>query len=206
MREIEVQTFVTLDGVMQAPGGPDEDRSGGFANGGWSQPYWDETMGAAMGKAMEREYDLLLGRKTYDVFAAHWPNAPEDDPVRRKFDAATKYVVTSSPDTLAWQNSEAITGDVAARIADLKAGDGSLLSVQGSGQLTQTLLESDLVDSFRIWTFPVVLGAGKRLFGDGAAPLGLRLTETETSSTGVTMARYQAAGDVRTGSFALETR
>ena len=204
MREIEVQTFVTLDGVMQAPGGPGEDRSGGFAHGGWSQPYWDEVMGAAMGQAMARPYDLLLGRKTYDVFAAHWPNAPEDDPVRRKFDAATKYVVTSDPNTLAWQNSEAITGDVAARIAALKGGDGPLLSVQGSGQLIQALLQNGLVDSFRVWTFPVVLGSGKRLFGEGAAPLGLKLAEAETSSTGVTMARYVAAGDVRTGSFALE--
>ena len=204
MREIEVQTFATLDGVMQAPGGPDEDRSGDFAHGGWSQPYWDEAMGAAMGQAMAREYDLLLGRKTYDVFAAHWPNAPKGDPVRRKFDAATKYVVTSEPGTLAWQNSEAITGDVAGRIAELKGGEGPMLSVQGSSQLVQALLEHGLVDSFRIWTFPVVLGTGKRLFGEGAVPLGLALAETETSSTGVVMSRYDAAGDVRTGSFALK--
>lgn len=204
MREIEVQTFVTLDGVMQAPGGPDEDRSGGFRHGGWSQPYWDEAMGAAMGKAMEREYDLLLGRKTYDVFAAHWPKVGDDNPVTRKFNAATKYVATSSPETLAWENSEALTGDVAEAVATLKKGDGPPLSVQGSGQLIQTLLEHRLVDSLFVWTFPVVLGTGKRLFAGAAAPMGLDLDGVESSTTGVTMARYRAAGDVRTGSFALE--
>ncbi|WP_306259854.1 dihydrofolate reductase family protein [Pararhizobium sp. IMCC21322] len=204
MRQIKIQTFMSLDGVMQAPGGPDEDTSCGFALGGWSQPYWDEMMGEVMSQAMAEEYDLLLGRKTYDIFAAHWPNAGDDNPVTQKFNKATKYVATSAPDTLEWQNSEAITGDVAAAIAELRQGDGLPLSVQGSSQLIQTLLENRLADEFFVWTFPVVLGSGKRLFGDGAAPLGLELDDLKTSTTGVSMARYRAAGDVKIGSFALD--
>ena len=203
MRPITIQTFASLDSVMQAPGGPEEDPSGGFALGGWSQPYWDEAMGEAMGRAMAEKYDLLLGRRTYDIFAAHWPNAG-DDPVARKFNAATKYVATSAPGTLGWENSEAITGDVAAAIAALKEGDGPPLSVQGSSELIQTLLENRLVDALLLWTFPVVLGQGKRLLGSGAVPLGLELEEVATSTTGVTMARYRATGGVKTGSFALE--
>ena len=161
-------------------------------------------MGEAMGKAMAEEYDLLLGRRTYDIFAAHWPNAAEDDPVRQKFDRATKYVATSSAGTLGWQNSEPITGDVAAGIVELKVGEGPPLSVQGSGQLVQTLLENRLADEFVLWTFPVVLGSGKRLFAAGTAPQGLELADMAVSTSGVTMARYRAAGDVQTGSFALE--
>lgn len=204
MRKITIQTFTSLDGVMQAPGAPAEDTSGGFALGGWSQPYWDVMMGGVMGEAMAEEYDLPLGRRTYDIFAAHWPNAAADDPVARKFNAATKYVATSAPDTLTWRNSQPISGDVAQGIAALKAGDGPPLSVQGSNQLIQTLLENGLADDLSVWTFPVVLGSGKRLFGRGAVPLGLELADLKTSSTGVTMARYRAAGDVRTGSFALD--
>ena len=204
MRPIKIQTFMSLDGVMQAPGGPDEDTSGGFTLGGWSQPYWDEMMGDIMGKAMAEEYDLLLGRRTYDIFAAHWPNAGDDNPVTQKFNKATKYVATSAADTLEWQNSQAITGDVAATIAELKQGDGLPLSVQGSSQLIQTLLAHGLADELFIWTFPVVLGSGKRLFGNGTVPLGLELDDVKTSTTGVTMARYRAAGDVKIGSFALE--
>ncbi|WP_306260038.1 dihydrofolate reductase family protein [Pararhizobium sp. IMCC21322] len=204
MRPIKIQTFMSLDGVMQAPGGPDEDTSGGFTLGGWSQPYWDEMMGDIMGKAMAEEYDLLLGRRTYDIFAAHWPNAGDDNPVTQKFNKATKYVATSAPDTLEWQNSQAITGDVAATIAELKQGDGLPLSVQGSIQLTQTLLAHGLADELFLWTFPVVLGSGKRLFGNGTVPFGLELGDVKTSTTGVTMARYRAAGDVKIGSFALE--
>jgi len=189
---------------MQAPGGPDEDTSGGFALGGWSQPYWDEMMGNVMGQAMSEEYDLLLGRKTYDIFAAHWPNAGDDNPVTQKFNKATKYVATSSPKTLAWENSQALTGDVAADVATLKQGGGLPLSVQGSSQLIQTLLEHQLVDELFLWTFPVVLGSGKRLFGAGAVPSGFALNDVKTSTTDVTMARYRAAGDVKLGSFALD--
>lgn len=195
---------MSLDGVMQAPGGPGEDDEGGFAFGGWSQPHWDEKMGEVMTQAMEEEYDLLLGRKTYDIFAAHWPNAGDDNPVTQKFNNATKYVVTSNPDTLDWQNSQPITGDVAKGIAELKQGDGLPLSVQGSSQLIQTLLEHRLADELFVWTFPVVLGSGKRLFGEGAVPLGLELDDVMTSTTGVTMARYRAAGDVKLGSFAFD--
>lgn len=205
MRQIKIQTFMSLDGVMQAPGGPEEDTSGGFELGGWSQPYWDDMMGEVMGQAMAEEYDLLLGRKTYDIFAAHWPNAGDDNPVTQKFNKATKYVATSAPDTLEWQNSQAITGDVAAAIAELKQGDGLPLSVQGSSQLIQTLLENRLADEFFVWTFPVVLGSGKRLLGNGAVPLGLELDNLKTSTTGVSMARYRAAGDVKIGSFALDS-
>lgn len=205
MRPIKIQTFVSLDGVMQAPGGPEEDASGGFTLGGWSQPYWDEMMGEVMGQAMAEEYDLLLGRRTYDIFAAHWPNAGDDNPVTQKFNKATKYVATSSPDTLEWQNSQPITGDVSAAIAELKQGDGLPLSVQGSSQLIQTLLENRLADELFLWTFPVVLGSGKRLLGNGAVPLGLELDDVKTSTTGVTMARYRAAGDVKIGSFALDS-
>ena len=134
MRKIVVQTFVTLDGVMQAPGGPEEDPEGGFEHGGWSVNYWDEQMGEVMDRAMAEPYDLLLGRKTYDIFAAHWPRAG-DDPVAVKFNAARKYVATSSPGTLAWENSEALVGDVAAAVAALREGEGPTLSVQGSSRL-----------------------------------------------------------------------
>jgi len=205
MRLIKIQTFMSLDGVMQAPGGPEEDTSGGFTLGGWSQPYWDDKMGEVMGAAMAEEYDLLLGRKTYDIFAAHWPNAGDDNPVTQKFNKATKYVATSSPDTLDWENSQAITCNVAKGISELKQGDGLPLSVQGSSQLIQTLLEHRLADELFLWTFPVVLGAGKRMFDSGAVPQGFELDEVQTSTTGVTMARYRTAGDVNIGSFALET-
>ena len=204
MRTIQAQTFVTLDGVMQAPGGPEEDTSGGFRHGGWSQPYWDDMMGGVMAEAMEQDYDLLLGRRTYDIFAAHWPNAGEDNPVTQKFNRATKYVVTSAPETLGWENSRPIVGDVAGGVAELKQEDGPPLSVQGSSRLLQTLLENGLVDDLFVWTFPVVLGGGKRLFGEGTVPLGLELTELKHSATGVTIANYRAAGAVETGSFALE--
>lgn len=205
MRTIKIQTFMSLDGVMQAPGAPDEDTAGGFTLGGWSQPYWDDMMGEVMGQEMAEDYDLLLGRKTYDIFAAHWPNAGDENPVTQKFNKATKYVATSAPDSLTWQNSQPLIGDVAKEIAKLKNGDGLPLSVQGSGQLIQTLLENRLADELFIWAFPVVLGSGKRLFGKGTAPLGLELDDVKTSTTGVTMAGYRTAGNVRIGSCALET-
>ncbi|SLN77878.1 hypothetical protein ROA7023_04548 [Roseisalinus antarcticus] len=153
---------------------------------------------------MAEDYDLLLGRRTYDIFAAHWPNAGDDNPVTQKFNKATKYVATSTPDTLDWENSQAITGDIAKGIAELKQGDGLPLSVQGSSQLIQTLLQNRLADELFVWTFPVVLGAGKRFFGEGAVPQGLELEDVKTSTTGVTMTRYRAAGGVKIGSFTLD--
>lgn len=203
MRKVTVQTFVTLDGVMQAPGAPDEDREGGFRHGGWSFNYWDSMMEERMGEAMKRPYDLLLGRKTYDIFYAHWPKAHEPT-VTPKFDAAVKYVATSSPETLEWENSVALRGDVGEAVRALRAGEGPDLSVQGSSRLIQALLAAGLVDELLLWTFPIVLGEGKRLFGDGAHRLGFRLEEIEASTTGVTIARYAAAEPAEPGSFALD--
>jgi dihydrofolate reductase len=204
MRQVVAATFLSLDGVMQAPGGPDEDRSGGFSHGGWTFHYWDEAMGQVMDKAFAEEFDLLLGRTTYDIFAAHWPHAGAEDPIATRFNAATKYVATSAPDTLAWQNSVALRGDVAAEVAALKRQDGPKLLLQGSGQLIQALLAKDLIDEISLLIFPLVLGKGKRLFGEGAIPAAFKLTQSSVSSTGVIMATYRREGEVTTGSFALE--
>lgn len=204
MRNVIAATFVSLDGVMQAPGGPDEDRDSGFTLGGWTFHHFDEVVGQVLDESLGASFDLLLGRKTYDIFAAHWPRVGDDDPVGAKFNAVTKYVATSSPDTLAWRNSVALGPDVAAEVARLKQTDGPDLLLQGSGQLIQALLAADLIDEFRLMIFPVVLGAGKRLFGDGAIPISLKLTSSKTSGTGVTLNSYVRAGEVRTGSFALE--
>ncbi|MGO4665086.1 dihydrofolate reductase family protein [Bosea sp. 2YAB26] len=203
MRNVVAATFLSLDGVMQAPGGPEEDSSGGFSHGGWTFHYWDEPMGEVMEKAFAEEFDLLLGRKTYDIFAAHWPHAG-DDPVAMKFNACIKYVATSAPKTLNWQNSVALRGDIAAEVAALKRQDGPKLLLQGSSELIQLLLAKDLIDEFNLLIFPVVLGAGKRLFGEGTMPAAFTLVESRVSSTGVIMATYRRAGAVTTGSFALE--
>jgi len=204
MRKVLAKTFLTLDGVMQAPGAPEEDPTGGFTHGGWSFNYWDEGMGKLMGEAMSASFDLLLGRKTYEIFAAHWPHIKEGDPVADKFNVVTKYVATSSAAPLAWKNSRAICGNVPAEVARLKQEDGPDLILQGSSQLIQTLLANDLIDEFHLWVFPLVLGSGKRLFGQGAMPAGLKLVETRASTTGVTMSTYVRSGAVSTGSFALE--
>jgi dihydrofolate reductase len=202
MRTLAVSTFLTLDGVMQAPGGPEEDPSGGFAHGGWSVNYWDEKMEQIMGEAMAPPFALLLGRKTYEIFAAHWPYAG-DDPAAAKLNEATKHVASRTLKTLAWRNSRLIAGDVAAEVAKLKSEDGPELQVHGSGNLIQTLFAAGLIDEFRLWVFPVVLGQGKRLFGEGAKPAGLRLIDTKSSTTGVTINIYRPEGPVRTGSFML---
>ena len=202
MRNVVVSTFLTLDGVMQAPGGPEEDPSGGFRHGGWSVNYWDDAMGAAMGEAMSRPFDLLLGRRTYEIFAAHWPYSTE--PGADVLNSATKYVASRTLDAVEWQNSNLLEGDVAEAVARLKNEDGPEIQVHGSGNLIQTLLEHDLVDEYRLWTFPVVLGTGKRLFGDGAVPRALRLVDAKTSATGVVMATYERGGELEYGSFALE--
>ena len=203
MRPLIVSTFVTLDGVMQAPGGPEEDPAGGFDHGGWSAGYWDEAMGERMNELMGKPFDLLLGRKTYEIFAAHWPHVP-DEPGAAQLNGARKYVASRTLDTVEWENSTLLEAAVPGAVARLKQEEGPEIQVHGSSDLIQTLLEHDLVDEFRLMIFPVVLGTGKRIFGDGALPAGLTLADSGTSSTGVVMATYRRAGDIRYGSFALE--
>ena len=200
MRELLVTTFLTLDGVMQAPGGPQEDTAGGFALGGWSVTYWDERMGEVMGEAMSVPFDLLLGRRTYDLFAAYWPHASEADGAKPLNDA-TKYVVSGGHPSLEWGPSVLIEGDAAEGITALKQTDGPELQVHGSGNLVQTLMRHDLVDRYRLWTFPVVVGSGKRLFADGTVPAGLKLVDSTVSTTGVVIGTYEPAGDIVTGTF-----
>jgi dihydrofolate reductase len=199
MRKLIVSTFLTLDGVMQAPGGPGEDDSGGFAHGGWS----DDRMGQVMGEAMSVPFDLVLGRKTYDIFAAFWPSAPEEAGGKPLNDA-TKYVASRSRPTLEWSNSVLIDGDAAEGIAALKQGDGAELQVHGSANLIQTLLRHNLVDQYRLWVFPLVIGSGKRLFSEGTIPAGLKLVDSVVSTTGVTIGTYEPAGEIVPGSFAPE--
>jgi dihydrofolate reductase len=202
MRQLIVQSFVTLDGVMQAPGGPDEDNDGGFAYGGWSVRYWDEQMGQVMAEATGRPFAMVLGRRTYDIMAAYWPHAPEEEGAK-VFNDATKYVASRGrPDLAAWSNSVPIEGDAAQGLAALKAEDGPELQVHGSANLIQTLLRHNLVDQYRLWVFPLVLGSGKRLFGDGTIPSGLRLVDHKVSGTGVVMGTWEPAGEVVTGTFA----
>ena len=201
MRKLKVTTFVTLDGVMQAPGGPDEDRSGGFAHGGWSVGYWDDQMGNVMGEFMGRPFELLLGRKTYEIFAAHWPRST--DPGADVLNSARKHVASRTLRSVDWNNSTLIKGDVATYVSELKKQSGPEIQVHGSGDLLQTLLKNDLVDELHVWTFPVVLGSGKRLFADGAVPAGLKVDAVTTSTTGVVIATYERAGAIKYGSFAL---
>ena len=200
MRTLIVSTFLTLDGVMQAPGGPGEDDSGGFTHGGWSVNYWDDRMNAFQAKAMKGPFDLVLGRKTYDIFAAFWPTAPEDAG-GRPLNEATKYVASRSRPELTWGPSVLIEGDVAEAVAALKNEEGPELQVHGSGDLVQTLLRHDLVDLYRLWIFPVLIGSGKRLFADGTVPAGLKLVDSLVSTTGVVIATYEPAGEIVTGSF-----
>lgn len=190
MRRLALLTFVTLDGVMQAPSMPDEDRSGGFGQGGWAAPYWDGVMAQVRQVAMAAPYDMLFGRKTYELFAGHWPEV-DGDPVAAMMNAARKYVVSTSQPDLSWQNSSLITGDVPREIASLKEQDGQLLQVHGSAGLIQTLLAHDLVDEIRLWTFPVIVGAGKRLFEAGTRPRRLALARTDASGNGAVMSIYQ---------------
>jgi dihydrofolate reductase len=203
MRKLIVQSFVTLDGVMQAPGGPGEDDDGGFAYGGWSVNYWDDQMGEVMGEATSRPFAMVLGRRTYDIMAAYWPDAPEEAGAK-VFNDATKYVASRGRPTLEWSNSVLIEGDAADGLAALKREDGPELQVHGSANLIQTLLRHNLVDEFRLWVFPAVIGSGKRLFGDGAIPAGLRLVDHKTSSTGVVMGTWEPAGELVPGTFAPE--
>jgi dihydrofolate reductase len=203
MRKLLVNTFLTLDGVMQAPGGPEEDDSGGFAYGGWSVNYWDEQMGQIMGDAMSAPFDLVLGRTTYDIFAAFWPHAP-DEAGAKPLNDATKYVASRGRPTLEWSKSVLIEGDAAEGIAALKKEDGPELQVHGSGNLIQTLMRHNLVDEYRLWVFPLVIGSGKRLFAEGTIPSGLKLVHSKVSTTGVVIGSYEPAGEIVTGSFAQE--
>jgi dihydrofolate reductase len=200
MRKLIVSTFLTLDGVMQAPGGPGEDDSGGFTHGGWSVNYWDDLMGQVMGEATSVPFAMVLGRTTYDIMSAYWPSAREEDGAG-VFNNATKYVASRGRPNLTWSNSVLIEGDAADGLAALKKGDGPELQVHGSGNLIQTLLRHNLVDEFRLWVFPVVLGSGKRLFGEGTIPAGLKLVDSKVSTTGVVIGTYEPAGEVITGSF-----
>src|SRR6266498_197311 len=203
MRKLRVNTFLTLDGVMQAPGGPEEDTSGGFEHGGWSVNYWDDRMGQIMGEFMGKPFDLLLGRKTYEIFAAHWPRV-KNDPAADTLNNAKKYVASRTLNTVEWQNSTLLKGDVGEEVERLKEQAGPEIQVHGSGNLIQTLMKHDLIDEFQLMVFPVLLGSGKRLFAGGTIPAGLKVVESQTASSGVIIARYERAGDVKYGSFALE--
>jgi dihydrofolate reductase len=194
VRKIVTTTFVTLDGVMQAPGGPQEDTSGGFTQGGWSANYWNELMGNIMTGFMQLPFELLLGKRTYDIFAAFWPNTDQDQSVAQPFNATKKYVVSHSPAQLAWENSTVVTGNVPEEIKKLKTMDAPDLWVHGSGNLIQTLLRNDLVDRMHIWTFPVMVGNGKRLFAERTRPTGLKLIDCTSATTGVIAATYEPAG------------
>jgi dihydrofolate reductase len=200
MRILAVNTFMSLDGVMQAPGGPDEDPTGGFELGGWGASYFDDEM---MGQVAESApYELLLGRGTYEIFAAHWPY--DEGPIADQLNGTRKHVASTTLDRLDWNNSTLIRGDVADYVRTLKSQDGPEIQVHGSPGLIQTLLEHDLIDEYRLWIFPVVIGTGKRFFGDGTVPAGLKLVDSKVSKTGVTINTYQRAGDVKSGSFEFE--
>ncbi|MDB5623017.1 MAG: bifunctional deaminase-reductase domain protein [Devosia sp.] len=203
MRKVVAGAFMSLDGVMQAPGGPSEDPTGGFAYGGWVAPHWDDAIGVFMDAMFAQPYDLLLGRKTYEIFAAHWPYMPQDDPLAASFNKVNKYVATASDQEFSWVNTVPLRGDAAGQIAQLKTEDGPTLLTQGSTVLLQTLLAHQLVDELWLLVFPVLLGRGKRLFGNGTKPEPLRLTRSQTSNTGVIMSVYERAGAVPTGSFQL---
>jgi dihydrofolate reductase len=200
MRTLAVNAFVSLDGVMQAPGGPDEDPTGGFAHGGWAVNYWDDEM---MGRMRTAEpYELLLGRGTYEIFAAHWPY--DEGPIADRLNGTRKHVASTTLDRAEWSNSTLIEGDVADYVAALKREDGPEIQVHGSPGLIQTLLAHDLVDELRTWIFPVLLGGGKRLFGDGTVAAGLTLVDSAVSKTGVTINTYRRSGAVEPGSFEFE--
>lgn len=202
MRKLVTSTFVTLDGVMQAPGGPEEDDSGGFTSGGWSVNYWDDTVSQAMTAIMAKHPDLLLGRKTYEIFAGYWPTSTE--PGADELNNAKKYVVSTTLDTVDWNNSTLVKGDVVKEIARLKELDGPELQVHGSSNLIQTLLKHNLIDEMHLMIFPVSVGAGKRFFGEGANPSDFKLLERNISGTGVIIATYGQRGELKIGSFASD--
>jgi dihydrofolate reductase len=201
MRKVIASAFVSLDGVMQAPGAPEEDPTGGFKLGGWTMPLFDEVMGQAMTRIFNEKFDLLLGRKTYEIFAAYWPYV--DDPIGKAFTAAKKYVASRTLKDLSWQNSTAVR-DAATDVARLKEENGPNILIQGSSNLVQTLLAKDLIDEITLLIFPVVLGSGKRFFGDGTIPRSFTLVDPKISTTGVVIGNYHRAGEVKTGSAVTE--
>lgn len=201
MGKLVAGTFVTVDGVMQAPGGPDEDRDGGFSYGGWNFPHWDEEMGRIIDEQTNRGEALLLGRRTYEIFAGYWPDHGDDDGVGSKLNSMPKYVASTTLNEVGWNNSTLLGDDVPGEVARLKEQHKGEIHVTGSSNLIQTLLKNDLIDEFVIWTFPVVLGSGKRLFDGGTIPAGLEHVDTMVSGTGVVISTYRRAGEVKTGSF-----
>jgi dihydrofolate reductase len=200
MRTLAVNTFISLDGVVQSPGGPEEDPTGGFTLGGWGVNYFDDEMMGEIGEA--DPYELLLGRGTYEIFAAHWPY--DEGPIADRLNGTRKHVASTTLDRVDWNNSVLIAGDVADYVAAIKRQDGPEIQVHGSPGLIQTLLEHDLIDEFRMWIFPVVIGAGKRFFGAGTVPAALELVDSRTSKTGVTINTYRRAGAVDPGSFEFD--
>jgi dihydrofolate reductase len=202
---LTLHTFLTLDGVMQAPGGPDEDPDGRLEHGGWSFPYGDEDFGATMVGWLANADAFLFGRRTYEIFSGHWPKVTEaDDPIATKLNGLPKYVASTTLDSVAWHNSSLLGGDVATEVARLKRQPGHELQVHGSGGLAQTLIEHDLIDEYRLLWFPLHLGSGKKLFRDDTRPAALRLMAARTTGTGVVIATYQPAGPVQHGSYALD--
>ena len=198
MRRLIAITQLTLDGVMQSPGGPEEDPSNGFTHGGWAMPFVDDAAGQVIDEIIAGEFDMLLGRRTYEIFAAYWPNQG-DNPIAKAFNKATKYVVTRTLAHLDWADSQPIGGDAVAELRRLKASDGPALHIWGSSELLQTLIAADLVDEYRIWVFPLVLGEGKRLFENGVPPRGLTLVETRSTPRGVLVNTYHPAGPLPRG-------
>ncbi|MEM7443923.1 MAG: dihydrofolate reductase family protein [Pseudomonadota bacterium] len=194
MRDLAILTFMTLDGVMQGPSSPKEDPSGSFTQGGWAAPYWGEVMAQVRAEAMSEPYDILFGRKTYELFASHFPENGADDPESRMLNEARKYVVTSTMTDLAWQNSAPISGDIPEEVRRLKRMDGPLIQVHGSRALIQTLIAYDLIDEFRLWTFPVVVGTGAQLFGPQTERRDLSLVKSAQTANGVVMSIYRRAG------------
>ena len=202
---LTLTTFLTLDGIMQGPGGPEEDPSGGFDQGGWLVPYADEGMGRFVDETFAAADAFLLGRRTYEIFAAFWPQVTDEaNPVATKLNTLPKYVASTTLDTLGWEGSTLLRGDVAEEVAELKRQPGNELQVHGSGHLAQTLMEHQLIDEYRLLIYPVVLGAGKRLFRDGVTPAALRLTHTRSTDSGIAIHVYEPTGKPTYGSFALE--
>ena len=207
MGTLTINTFLTLDGVMQAPGAPTEDPSGGFEHGGWLVPYADPDMGQYITEVFANIDALLLGRRTYEIFAAHWPRVTDpDNHIAVALNKMPKHVVSRTLHTVAWHNSSLIRTDVVSEVAKLKGRYEREISIQGSSQLAHTLIENDLIDEFRLWFYPLALGTGKRLFGAGTVPAALTLTDTKTTSTGVVVSTYRRAGRPTYGSFEAEVQ
>jgi dihydrofolate reductase len=199
MRKLTGAVFLSLDGVMQAPGGPEEDPTSGFRFGGWVFPFWDDSL-TAFDAVIDADYDLLLGKRTYDIFAGYWPYN-QDMPIGARFQRIDKYVLTHSDEALGWDHSHKLSGDTAQAVAELKRSPGRDLLIQGSSTLYVPLLAAGLIDRLVVMIFPVVLGQGKRIFDGSQAPGSLRLVSHSVSDTGVVFLDYQPAGEVRTGSF-----